>query len=72
MMEDKSEVVLDKKTINYLKNEMSCYFLRRKQIKNYMLKIQGIIRGSSIKEVEKNYPPVTFDSINADKKKKVK
>jgi len=58
---------MEEKKIKYMLNEIRCYFLRRKQMKQYIQKVQSILNGSSIEEVEKRYPPITWDSINKKK-----
>lgn len=47
----------------YVGNEFFCIKVRREQIKNYFGKIILILKGKSIKEVEKEFKPVTFETL---------
>lgn len=54
---DKMMVILTRKEINYLVNELDCINKRRRQLFTYIGKIYMMLNGKSLEEVDKNWKP---------------
>ena len=53
----KGNINMDKEKIEYIKNELNVLNHRRRQMKTYIQKINGIMEGMEIDEVESRYKP---------------
>jgi len=47
----------------YVANEFFCIKLRREQIKQYFAKVIFVLNGKTIKEVEKEFKPISFEIL---------
>ncbi len=54
----------------YVGNEFFCIKVRREQIKNYFGKVILILKGKTIKDVEKEFKPITFETLKNSYKEK--